>query len=218
MIRDDLSANLIHLTRGESDQAAADAFLSIFNSQQLLGSVSDIRGGYKYVCFSEEPLAKLAYLLASTSKSAMRYKPFGVMLAKRWLFEKGARPVIYQPEAEYKLLSEPLRYRHARYEPGKVDYTWEREWRTRADAFALEPDQITFIVPTRAWEQWAQQKHAESQYALNIASQGFVPTKSIPWHFAVLEDMGVAIESVDPPLSPTSNCHQHAAGGTANNQ
>jgi hypothetical protein len=105
MIRDDLSANLIHLTRGESDQAAANAFLAILKSQQLLGSVRDIRGGYKCVCFSEAPLAKLAYLLASTSQSAMRYKPFGVMIAKQWVFDKGARPVIYQPEAEYELLS-----------------------------------------------------------------------------------------------------------------
>jgi|JFJP01.1.fsa_nt_gi hypothetical protein len=199
MIRDDLSANLIHLTRGESDQAAADAFLSILKSQQLLGSARDIRGGYKCVCFSEAPLAKLAYLLASASQSAMRYKPFGVMIAKQWVFDKGARPVIYQPEAEYELLSEPLRYRHVRYEPGKVDYTWEREWRIRADDIALEPDHITFIVPTRAWELWALKKHAESQRVLNIAMQGLAPTKAFPWHFAVLEDMGVAIESVDPP-------------------
>ncbi len=199
MIRDDLSANLIHLTRGDSDQAAADAFLAILESRQLLGSVRDIRGGYRCVCFSEAPLAKLASVLASTAQSSMRYKPFGVMVAKRWLFEKGARPVIYQPESEYDLLAEQQRYRHVRYEPGKVDYTWEREWRVRVDALDLDPDQVTFVVPTRAWERWALKKHAESQRPLNIALMGLAPTAPFPWHFAVLEDMGVSIEAVEPP-------------------
>lgn len=199
MIRDDLSANLIHLTRGDSGQAAADAFLEILKSRQLLGSVRDIRGGYRCICFSEAPLAKLATVLASTAQSEMRYKPFGVMVAKRWLFDKGARPVIYQPDAEYELLSEQQRYRHVRYEPGRVDYTWEREWRIRADAIALDPDQVTFVVPTRAWERWMLKKYAKSQRAMNITLQGLAPTEPFAWHFAVLEDMGVAIEAVEPP-------------------
>jgi hypothetical protein len=199
MIRDDLSANLIHLTRGDSDQAAADAFLAILKTQQLLGSTRDIRGGYRCVCFSEAPLAKLASLLAGTAQSPMRYKPFGVMVAKAWLFNQGARPVIYQPEAEFELLAEQQRFRHVRYEPGKIDYTWEREWRAQADAIELDPDQVTFVVPTRAWERWALRKHAESQRPLSIALMGLVPTVPCPWHFAVLEDMGVSIEAVEPP-------------------
>lgn len=199
MVRDDLSANLIHLTRGDSDQSAADAFLAILKSRQLLGSVRDIRGGYKCVCFSEAPLAKLANVLASAEQTLMRYKPFGVMVAKKWMFYKGARPVIYQPETEYDLLAEQQKFRHVRYEPGKVDYTWEREWRVQADAIELEPDQVTFVVPTRAWERWALQEHAESQRPLNIALQGFAPAVPFPWHFAVLEDMGVSIQAVQPP-------------------
>ena len=199
MIRDDLSANLIHLTRGESDQVAADAFLSIFKSRRLLGSNRDIRGGYRCVCLSEAPLSKLASVLASTAQSSARYKPFGVMVAKKWLFEKGARPVIYQSASEYELLDERQRFRHVRYEPGRIDYTWEREWRVRTDALELDPDLISFIVPTRAWEQWALTKHAESQRPMNIALMGLAPTVPFPWHFAVLEDMGVPIDAVDPP-------------------
>jgi len=199
MIRDDLSANLIHLTRGDTDQAAADAFLAILESRKLLGSVRDIRGGYRCVCLSEAPLSKLASVLASTAQSSMRYKPFGVMVAKKWLFERGARPVIYQPESEYELLNEQQRFRHVRYEPGRVDYTWEREWRVRTATLELDPDQITFVVPTRAWERWALRKHAESQLPINIALMGLAPTVPFPWHFAVLEDMGVSIDAVDPP-------------------
>ena len=199
MIRDDLSANLTHLTRGDSDQAAADAFLEILRSEQLLGSIRDIRGGYRCVCFSEAPLAKLASVLASAAESPMRYKPFGVMVAKTWLFNQGARPVIYQPEADFDLLVEQQRFRHVRYEPGKVDYTWEREWRVQVSALKLDPDQVTLVVPNRAWERWALRKHAESQRPLNIALMGLAPIKPFPWHFVVLEDMGVSIEAVAPP-------------------
>jgi hypothetical protein len=199
MVRDDLSANLIHLTRGDSDQAAADAFLAILQSQRLLGSVRDIRGGYRCVCFSEAPLSKLANVLASVGQSTMRYKPFGVMVAKTWLFHKGARPVIYQPEVEYDLLSEQQKFRHVRYEPGKVDYTWEREWRLRADDIELDPDEVTFVVPTRAWERWALEKHARSRTAWNLATLGMSPSSPFPWHFVVLEDMGVSIQAVEPP-------------------
>ena len=200
MLRDDLSANLVHLTRGETDEAAAQSFLDILSSRTLLGSKRDIRGGYKCVCFTETPIAKLASVLASPEQIEMRYKPFGVMVAKKWLFSKGARPVIYQPESEFELLAEQQRFRHVRYELGKVDYAWEREWRFPAVSLDLDPDEITFIVPTRAWEKWALQRHANAQRPLNMALQGMLPSKPIPWHFAVLEDLGVPIKSAPPPF------------------
>ena len=57
-------------------------------------------------CFSEAPLSKLAQILANPSAHGMRYKPFGVMVSKSWLFERAGRPVIYQPESEFDLLHE----------------------------------------------------------------------------------------------------------------
>jgi len=199
MIRDDLSANLVHLTRGETDQLAAAAFLSIFESRQLRGSSRDIRGGSKCVCFSEAPLAKLATVLATPGNQAMRYKPFGVMVSKNWLFAAGARPAIYQPDNEFELLCERQQFRHVRYEPGTTDYTWEREWRLRADALELNPDHVTLIVPTRAWERWALKKHANEARPRNIALQGLAPIAPFPWHIAVLEDLGVSMPAVEPP-------------------
>jgi hypothetical protein len=117
MIRDDLSANLVHLTRGSTAQEAANAFVSIFASRKLYGSTRDIRGGYKCVCFTEAPPAKLASILAEPAHRRMRYEPFGVMVTKQWLFERGGRPAICQPDSELELLHERHRYRHVRYEP-----------------------------------------------------------------------------------------------------
>jgi hypothetical protein len=199
MIRDDLSSNLVHLTRGETDAQAAERFVSIFSSKTLKGSNRDIRGGYKCVCFSEAPVAKLATILATPEQQAMRYKPFGVMVSKRWIFDKGGRPVVYQPNSEFELLAESQRFRHVRYEPGVTDYCWEREWRLQAEELKLEPDEVTLVVPTRAWEKWALVQHDRANRIANILLQGLAPTASFEWHFVVLEDIGVRIPAAPPP-------------------
>jgi len=199
VVRDDLTSNLIHLTKGDTDRQAAEAFLSIFNSRELLGSSRDIRGDYKCVCFSEAPVAKLATILAVADQQAMRYKPFGVMFSKHQIFEMGGRPVIYQTAAEFELLHETQRFRHVRYEPGATDYTWEREWRLQTNSLALDPGKVTLVVPTRAWESWALARHAARGRGISIALQGLVAPVPFAWHFVVLEDMGVNIPAVDPP-------------------
>jgi len=94
MIRDDLSSKLVHLTRGELDQIAADAFISILGERRLRGGTSCIKGSYRCVCFSEAPLSKLSQILANPGATNMRYKPFGIMVDKKWLFERGGRPVL----------------------------------------------------------------------------------------------------------------------------
>jgi hypothetical protein len=201
MIRGDLSECLIHLTRGVTHDAAAEVFLQIIKSRQLLGSSRDIRGGYKCICFTEAPISILAQSLSLPPEEGMRYAPFGVMVKKQWLFAQGGRPVIYQPEEEFELLSEPQRFRHVRFDPNKgPDYTWEREWRVRADFLPLNPAEVTFVVPTRDWEERFLREHArresmkswfDSDMAMYIAPS--------PWHFIVLEDLGLSVLEQDEP-------------------
>lgn len=202
MLRDDLSTKLVHLTRGEPDQVAADAFLSIIRERKLRGGATCIKGKYRCVCFSEAPLTKLTQILANPAATGMRYKPFGVMLDKAWLFERGGRPVIYQPDGEYELLHEAQRYRHVRYEPGDVDYTWEREWRVRVDELELAPSAATLIVPNRAWEKWAFDQHTAMLGRRALLLGGLIGPRSVtefPWHFVVLEDLGVELPGVVAP-------------------
>lgn len=204
ILRDDLSARLVHLTRGETSEAAA-TFQKIVSERMLRGGTGGIEGGYRCVCFSEAPIGKLAYLLADPSVTEMRYKPFGVMVDKAWLFGKGGRPVIYEPKADFDLLPESHRFRHVEYEPpdGK-DVTWEREWRVPVDELPLEPAAVTLVVPTRAWERYFQARHAASvrgevMSAVWMGMGEFANVRSFEWHFAVLEDIGVDIPSVEPP-------------------
>lgn len=203
MIRDDLSQKLVHLTRGDTPEVAASIFESILEQRELLGGDGNIKGGYRCVCFSEAPVSKLANILATPGPHGMRYMPFGVMVDKTWLFSKGGRPVIYQPDSEFELLHESQRFRHVRYEPNdKVDYSWEREWRIRINALPLEPNETTLVVPNRAWEKWLLDQHIAmlGRRAMLLSSIGPGSVSDFPWHFIVLEDLGVKMPKVtDPP-------------------
>jgi hypothetical protein len=124
VIRDDIGIRLVHLTKGEPDQVVANKFLAIVKDRKLRGGTGCIKGGYQCVCFSKAPVSKLSQIPANPMAHGMRYKPFGVMVEKQWLFERGGRPVIYQADSEYELLHEIQRFRHVGYEPATVDFTW----------------------------------------------------------------------------------------------
>ena len=79
---------------------------------KLIASSNTIRATDAVICFTEAPMNKIAQIIASTNIDNMRNRPFGVMFEKDYLFEKGARPVVYQTEEEYKLLKNELIYRH----------------------------------------------------------------------------------------------------------
>lgn len=196
MIRGDLSNRLIHLTKGNTADEAAKNFINILRSGHIRGGNGFIRGGYTCVCFSEAPINVLSQILANPSVHGMRYAPFGVMVSKLWLFRQGGRPAIYQPEAEYELLHEEQRYRHVRYEPDRgIDLTWEREWRLKTAQLGLDPGETTFVVPTRAWEKRFMEEHAGDQQglALLLGESAALAIEPFPWHFVVLEDLGVEV-------------------------
>src|ERR1019366_7589654 len=86
---------------------------------------------------------------------------------KAWLFEKGGRPVIYQPEAEYDLLVDAQKWRHVRYDPGPqdlVDFSWEREWRIQVDRLEFEPSEIRVVVPSDEVARQLQNEHARNEH------------------------------------------------------
>lgn len=146
----DITDKLVHFTSGASDNEAFGRLRQIIAEHRLVGSGSKIRGNYACVCFTEAPLTSLQHGLVNPGAYS-RYSPFGVLFEKQWVFAQGGRPVIYQPDAEFALLPEPLRWRHMRYEPGIIDFTWEREWRVQCDELHFEPNVTGIVVPTTDW-------------------------------------------------------------------
>jgi hypothetical protein len=163
--RRDLGDLLFHFTRTPREQVVMDGgrimmsahagavLEKIAREGRLIGSNGYIRGGYRCVCFSETPISEIPTVLRLAQHAAEeglrpRYEPYGVAIPKEWLFAQGGRPVIYQPDDEFDLLPEEMKYRHVRYEPGRVDFTWEREWRIRTDELKIDPEHTLFVLPT----------------------------------------------------------------------
>ena len=199
MIRDDISNKLIHLIRGDTIDDAFSKFYSILNERQLRGGTGYIRGGYTCVCFTESPISKLSYVLANPDLVNMRYRPFGIMIDKRYAFAHGARPVIYQPNDDFEKLDEDIRYRHVRFEPDNpgypIDLTWEREWRVKIDALPLPVESTTVIVPNRHWRDVFVDRHSDDIQGtvLALGSEAAQAVEPYPWHLVVLEDLGIEI-------------------------
>ena len=208
MIRDDLSDQLVHLTKGETEQEAAARFLSIVGDKALLGGSGLIRGGYRCVCLSEAPISKLGAILAQPSIHGMPYAPLGVMLSKTSVFAAGGRPVIYEPESEFQMLPESHRYRHKDYTPGKQpDFSWEREWRILTDRFPLDPATVTLVVPNRLWSDYFFQQHAGklSGSGMLFGEDAWMYIDKYEWHFLVLEDLGIAVSFASIPADATAH-------------
>lgn len=186
-MRDDVSDKLVHLTKGTGEDAskhreeAAANLFSILKQRTLLGGTGFIKGKHKCVCFSEAPISKLSHILATKASGDFKYQPYGVIVSKRWLYEKDGRPVIYGPDRDYRKLPDEMKYRHVRFWLSKsysVDHTWEREWRIKTEALKITPDVVTVVVPDR---------HTK---------EVFIESGHKEWHYIVLSDLGVKIDSL----------------------
>jgi hypothetical protein len=163
--RFDISDWLIHFTARGSPDEAFSRLTNIIRESRIIGSSRFIRGGYRCVCFTEAPLAAFAAQFLRRFPFS-RYSPFGLMFEKRWVYERGGRPAIYEPDREFELLPEELRWRHVRYEPcgeEAIDFTWEREWRVRCDELPFTPVEAAIVVPNNEWAVALRRAHDNDQ-------------------------------------------------------
>jgi hypothetical protein len=164
--RPDIAPNLLHLVSGETRSAAFAALRTVVAERQLRGSDAHSPGGYRCVSFTEAPVKHLRDVYRWSTERDARLQPCGVLLGKDYLYALGGRPVIYQPDAEYAQLPEPLRYRHASYDPladPPIDFTWQREWRLHADVLALEPERCCIVVASEEDRATLFTAHAEQE-------------------------------------------------------
>lgn len=195
MPRSDLSPHIVHFTKGEDHDAAFGNLLSILRDEAILGTSNFIRGEYRCVCFTEAPLWSIEDGLANP-EAYRRYSPFGVMFDKNYIFELGGRPVIYQSDHEFEELPESHRWRHVRYEPDRdrpVDWTWEREWRLRAERLEFNPGTAVVVVPDGDYAGRLYAEH-ESEQDIRVMQYSQIMEEELarqyrdefPWRIAVL--------------------------------
>lgn len=162
LMREDMSDFLIHFTKGDGLEGAYQNLNSIIDECVVHGSSTKIRDGSSCVCFSEAPLSSLKNGLLNPSFYSP-YSPFGIITTKEHIFSLGGRPVIYQPESEFSQLSDDNSWRHMRYDPNGVDFTWEREWRLKIGHYNICPTNTRIIVPNNEWAQRLIEEHGAEQ-------------------------------------------------------
>lgn len=151
-IRADITDTLVHWVKGDREGDAFRSFFSILREECLRGGSGYIRGGFTCVCFSEAPVDALGRALMYERNAGQRYWPYGVMVAKKWLFAQGGRPVIYGPEQDYHALRNEQKWRYVNYDPisnSPVDFTWEREWRIQTESLRFSPECASLVMPDR---------------------------------------------------------------------
>jgi hypothetical protein len=152
-MRSDLAEHLIHFTKGRDREDAYRTLKLILQQQRLLGSDRLVRGAIPCISFSEAPLTSLEHGLINDTGFS-RYAPFGLLFPKDFIFGRGGRPVIYQPEEGFALLPEALRWRHVRFEPTAepaIDFTWEREWRLPVDELRFQFHEVEVVLPNETF-------------------------------------------------------------------
>ncbi|MCW8128633.1 hypothetical protein [Microbulbifer halophilus] len=155
MPRLDISRDLVHWIKAETDHDAFEVLRKIVSEKRIIGGSGHIKGDYVCVCFTEAPIHTFHDVIG-------RYRPFGIRITKNFAYDQGGRPVIYQSDAEYVQLPEALRWRHVRYEPNNmppIDFSWEREWRIKTGEVVLPPGQASVIVPCESWADQLSHEH-----------------------------------------------------------
>lgn len=145
--RPDFSDGLVHLTRERKEYeeatepfdrpkvkrkiAAFDVLKEILVEGKINGSGNDgyVKGHRKVVCFSEVPLSAVQHFASPPDAVNARYRYYGISVSKKALFNAGGRPVIYLPDRDATWIPAEEKWRHVRFDYGKVDFTHEREWR-----------------------------------------------------------------------------------------
>ena len=141
--REDLSDYVFHFTRGNN---AKEILKKVIEERKVVDMKN--RG---YICFSETPLTMVASMFNYFSQwEEPMYAPYGIGIRKDYLHRLGGRLVVYYDPNDKICIPERDRWRWVRYEPGKYDFTWLREWRLPHESLELTFTNCFVVVKTNA--------------------------------------------------------------------
>lgn len=155
LIRPDSSEFLIHLIRHNDHLHAYDVLKKILKDGYIIGNNKYIRGKEKVICFTESTLPHLGehirlynQFLRQRENTRPLYNFYGLAFDKDLMYEHlGARPVIYEPESDFSKLPAEKKYLHQTHQPiNNINFSWEREWRLKAEAFQIKDEFISPIL------------------------------------------------------------------------
>ena len=145
-VRSDLTNWLWHFVR--RDDHEIETIRSIIESKTL-ECHTDYLTKEKVICFTEAPLAEhIRQNAILTDNDYTRMSLFGVGFRRPWLYQKGALPVIYEPNSLLESLPPEQRWRHVEFDLTKpVDFTWQREWRLHQAIVSFTEEDVILVIP-----------------------------------------------------------------------
>ena len=165
-LRSDICSFVTHFTKANGNNKAIDILIKILNEKKILGSSPEIGfivGKSNAVCFQDAPLYGLTQNLIheqynrDKNNPKVRYQGFGLGFSKKFAFEKGARPVIYElRETAKSILPENDWWRIVSFDLADdeniTDWTHEREWRVKGDFTFELKDVYVYLVKEKDYK------------------------------------------------------------------
>lgn len=161
MERSDITSHLTHLTRfSKNESSRINTLIKILNDKKLIGSDTSkgfIVGDNSAVCFQEAPLYGICQNVYHEQQNLhelggkIRYDAIGLSFSKRYVYEQGGRPVLYdKKEVAKKLLPRDEWWRIVNFDLENdnkmIDWTHEREWRIKGDFnFEIEETYVLLL-------------------------------------------------------------------------
>ena len=142
----DLSAWVWHYVR--RDENPNETLRNIIRDEAIKGSICRPFDEH-VVCFTETPLwAHIAEDVELRGWEYARLSLYGIGFRRDWLYEQGARPVIYTERMYYDVLPGELKHLFVEFDLIKeVDFSWQREWRIKTEEFTVDRSKSVLIFP-----------------------------------------------------------------------
>jgi hypothetical protein len=146
------------LQQPDRHRSALMSLHRIVQQQQLIATNASIRGRYQVVCFTASPLIRWDSLRTyRPHRGRWDFEPYGICLQRSWLKKRGAQPVIYGNDHDWKQLAEHQRpffqHRFGNASSGAPRWDWsiEEEWRYPGTLSLekLPPEAGFLFVPRR---------------------------------------------------------------------
>jgi len=198
--RSDISMGIVHLTKGNDELSSIQVLIKILKEQKLIGSTNQvingaqcgfICGNHPVVCFQDVPLHSLSenilfeqHIREDDPNSPKRYTPFGLRFDKRYIFQKGGRPVIYEKtDVAKSFLPEEEYWRIVRLDLDNgnniIDWIHEREWRIKGD-LEFELGQVEVLLSNeKAFKKFFEFCEEEKMLYLLKEIKSIIPLKSM---------------------------------------
>lgn len=146
-VRRDITTYLFHFVN--RDGRPADTLRAILRSGHIRGGIYPPCTD-PTVCFTEAPLGEIVRQDGILdAHSYKRLSLWGIGFKKKFIFDSGGLPAVYQPRRDLGELVPGARWRHVDFDLATgIDYTWQREWRLRTAELNFESEDAILVVPS----------------------------------------------------------------------